>query len=192
MTGRKIVLDTNSYLRLACTIHPLLSEEFGAAKNCLYVCPQFEKEYSRGSRIKTKFEWVNEVCYIENRKRKITVSRKETKEFRETTTWLLSHVLDMNFPKNESTPSKIDLEVLAIGIVLNVPVVTDDRAMHRVADEFGIETLSTLELLKLMFDCEYLKQETIISVVEYWHYLPDVPAKFKSEWNNLFGWDYSA
>lgn len=185
---KKILLDSNSYLRLACSIHPLLSVEFSENRYCLYVCPQLEKEYRFGARLRTKFEWVLETRYIENRKRKITISNKQKKQIASDVAFLRSFALDIEFPPNETIPSDVDLEVLATGAVLEIPVVTDDRGMHRMAENFGVETLSTLELLKLMLESGYVKKEKVIEIVSYWVYDNDLPAKFREEWVKLFEW----
>lgn len=183
---RKILLDSNSYFRLAWSIHPLLSVEFGEDRNCLYVCHEMEHEYKRSNRLKNRFHWVMEAEFIENRKRKISISRAEREEIPSTVEFLLAFVLDMKFPPEETIPSEVDLRVLAIGAVLQIPVVTDDRAMHRVAQQFGVEVLSSLELLKVMLDCEHITWEKIIEIAGYWIYEKDVPARFKEEWSKLF------
>src|SRR5690606_4044435 len=41
---RKILVDTNSYLRLAQSIHPLLFSEFGPNACCLYVLKELDDE----------------------------------------------------------------------------------------------------------------------------------------------------
>lgn len=54
MPQSKILLDSNSYFRLAKSIHPLLFQEFGNKKYCLYVLPELDKEYERQPRLKNK------------------------------------------------------------------------------------------------------------------------------------------
>ena len=46
MPQSKILLDSASYIRLARSIRPLLSDEFGEDNYCLYVLPEFEKEFA--------------------------------------------------------------------------------------------------------------------------------------------------
>lgn len=59
MPQTKLLLDTNAYLRLAYTFHPLLFVSFGGKKYTLYVIEDFQKEFNRQSRLKRKFPWVN-------------------------------------------------------------------------------------------------------------------------------------
>jgi len=56
----KILLDSNAYFRLAKSVHPLLFQEFGPDRACLYVLPELEQEYQRQPRLKAKFPWVEE------------------------------------------------------------------------------------------------------------------------------------
>jgi hypothetical protein len=76
MAQRKILLDSNSYLRLAQTFRPLLNVEFGDERHCLYVIRELQREFDRSPRLQTKFHWVNEPEYAENRRRSITIPRK--------------------------------------------------------------------------------------------------------------------
>lgn len=44
MAQAKYLIDTNSYLRLARSIRPLLGATFGAKPTCLYVIPELNVE----------------------------------------------------------------------------------------------------------------------------------------------------
>ena len=57
MPQSKILVDTNSYLRLAQTIRPLLFLPFGDGEYCLYILPELNVELSN-RRLKSKFPWV--------------------------------------------------------------------------------------------------------------------------------------
>lgn len=61
MPQSKILVDSNSYFRLAKSIRPLLNVTFGDEDYCLYVLKELEKEYDRNSRLQTKFEWVTKM-----------------------------------------------------------------------------------------------------------------------------------
>lgn len=56
MSQSKILVDTNAYLRLAKTIHPLLSTPFGEKKYCLYILPELNKELAN-AKFENKFPW---------------------------------------------------------------------------------------------------------------------------------------
>jgi hypothetical protein len=71
MTQFKILVDSNAYFRLARDIHPLLGKPFGQKKYCLYIIEGFEKEYFYSGRLQSKFQWVTETKYTENRQKKV-------------------------------------------------------------------------------------------------------------------------
>ena len=67
MAQQKLLLDTNAYLRLARSIHPLLFVEFGEDRSCLYLAEDFEREFARSRRLRSKFPWVDEPEYRDSR-----------------------------------------------------------------------------------------------------------------------------
>jgi hypothetical protein len=67
MPQYKILVDTNVYLRLAQSIHPLLKNPFGDKKYCLYVLPDLSTEYNKNSRLKDSFPWFKSDEYFTNR-----------------------------------------------------------------------------------------------------------------------------
>lgn len=68
MDKKRILLDSNAYLRLANSFHPLLGEGFGKENYTLHLIPEFQKEFDKNPRLKNKFGWVNQPEYVENRK----------------------------------------------------------------------------------------------------------------------------
>ena len=77
MRQTKLLLDTNSYLRLAQSIHPLLGKPFGNEKLTLYIHDKIEKELNRSQRLKTQFHWIEQEQYIRNRRKRLTHSKEE-------------------------------------------------------------------------------------------------------------------
>lgn len=69
----------------------------------------------------------------------------------------------------------MDVRALAYGLVLGVPVVTDDRDMTRLGQVFGIEMWGLLDLLKIMHGAGRVDQEGIKALVEYLEYIKDLP-----------------
>lgn len=76
MAQSKILVDTNSYIRLAKTIHPLLYQSFGDVEYCLYVLPELNKELA-SHKLESRFHWINDAEYSANRKRFPTISRAQ-------------------------------------------------------------------------------------------------------------------
>ena len=66
MPQSKILIDTNTYIRLAQSIRPLLFMPFGESEYCLYILQELNDELSN-RRLKSKFPWVDEGEYEENR-----------------------------------------------------------------------------------------------------------------------------
>ena len=82
MPQRKLLLDTNAYLRLARSIHPLLFIEFGEDQTCLYLIDEFEREFARSRRLRSKFPWVDEPEYRDNGQVRLQIGRKQKREIR--------------------------------------------------------------------------------------------------------------
>ncbi len=180
MPQSKILIDTNTYLRLAQTIHPLLFTPFGDVEYCLYILPELNNELSN-HRLITGFPWVDEARYIENRKHFPAIGRKQKKTIADTHQFIWNYV-QTDLPG----PSKVDALYIAYAIDLNIPVVTDDQDMTELAIKFDARVMSTLELVKMMLDCGHITRQTVRSLVEYWRYTNDRPANFDRDLGQLF------
>lgn len=180
----KILLDSNCYFRLAQSLHPLLFQEFGLERYCLYVLPELDGEYARQPRLQSKFPWADDPEYRENRQATPQLSRQQRQALGTTYDFLWDHVQTV-LPG----PSRVDVTVLSYGYVLSIPVVTDDSDMAELGRTFGVALLTTLELLRLMLDCGHVSLEKIREIVSYWTYLGDKPRDLPHEFRRLFGED---
>jgi len=79
MAHTEILVDTNSYLRLAQNIHPLLGIPFGGEKYALYILPELKDEL-QSSRLKNRFPWALEADYAENRRKTLVIGKKKCAE----------------------------------------------------------------------------------------------------------------
>ncbi|MDQ5986127.1 MAG: hypothetical protein CSYNP_01846 [Syntrophus sp. SKADARSKE-3] len=182
MPQTKILLDSNAYFRLAQSINPLLQVEFGKEKCCLYVIKELQAEYDNSKpRLKNKFSWVNEPEYRKNRNCELNLSRKNKKEITQATDFIKDHASD-SYPGL----SKVDITALAYAYVLDIPIVTDDSGMLDLANDFNIKALKTLELLKLMLDCQHIDITFVRQIASYWNYVEDKPKSFASDYKKLF------
>lgn len=181
MPQRKILLDANAYFRLAQTFRPLLNVEFGEECYCLYVIRELDQEFDRSSRLQSKFHWVNEPEYVENRQRSITIPRKDAKNIDVTLSVIEGHARQQGLGI-----SKVDARALATASVLTLPIVTDDGDMLTLGSAFGIRVMKTLELLKTMVDCGHATVEQVISAAGYWRYARDLPKDYESDFRRLF------
>jgi len=181
MAQSKILVDTNAYLRLAQTINPLLFKPFGEKQYCLYVIPELNSELG-GRRLISKFPWVDEAEYVQNRKHFPTVGRKERRAINQNFEFIWGHV-QTELPG----PSKVDALYIAYALELKVPVVTDDQDMTELAVLFEVEVLSTLEVLKIMLDNDHVNMNTIEAIVDFWRHMSDWPANMEKDYTRLFG-----
>lgn len=187
MPQTKILLDTNAYLRLAYTIHPLLFVSFGKKSYTLYVIEDFQKEFNRRRRLKRNFPWVNQKEFRDNRSKLINLSRQDKKNI----DIAYSFIWDQNISLGLGT-SEVDVRALAIGYVLNIPVVTDDKDMIDLAKSLNIRVMRILPLLSLMLNSKHITLEKIKELVTYLDYTNDLPYKdFIKDVNHTFNLNLS-
>jgi predicted nuclease of predicted toxin-antitoxin system len=177
----KILVDTNAYFRLAQSIRPLLKTEFGEPPYCLYVIKELQDEYNKSPRLLNKFPWVNDPEYRDNRSHRVQFSKLERSEIEQAFDFIFDHKRTA-YP----TVSRVDVTVLAHAYVLGLPVVTDDTDMLALAKEFGITTLKTLDLLKLMLDSSHIDTTKVREIAGFLSYQNDRPKEFKADYKRLF------
>lgn len=181
MAQSKLLVDTNSYLRLAQSIHPLLASAFGAPPYCLYCIPEVHAELQRSRRLRTTFPWALSTQYVANRQRFPNVSRAQTKEIA-----ITFGILEGYAAVNGLGPSPVDIKVLAYANELAIPVVTDDNPMRQLAADFSIQTMSTLDLLKLMENEQHIDRARVRAIASYWMNQGDWPGNFTADYRRLF------
>jgi hypothetical protein len=180
MPQSKILVDTNSYLRLAKTIRPLLAAPFGANEYCLYILPELNQELE-SRKLQSKFHWIEDEEFSDNRRNFPTISRKQKASIEQTFEYLWDYV-ETELPG----PSRVDALYIAYAIELNVPVVTDDQDMTALAAAFDAKVMPTLELLRIMLDCAHVDMNTINGLFDYWKHVTDLPANFNFDYRRLF------
>jgi hypothetical protein len=171
---RLILLDSNAYLRLANSIHPLLGQRFGQSEqelNVLRVIEKLDLEYAKNQRLKYKFHWVKDTPYSENRqKERLRITPKQQKEVDQAVTFILASEKESEF-----SISLVDAQALAVGFVKKCPVVTDDIGMQEIGKLLDIEVWSTIQLLRLMQIEEVISLEKCIEIVRHWDHENDLP-----------------
>lgn len=188
MAQTKIIVDSNSYFRLAQNIHPLLCKPFGEEDYTLYIHADLNAEFKFNSRLKNKFHWVSEPKYLKNRGRSINLSKVQKKDIEMTYEYLWEHVIEEFLEPLGKGPSQIDTRIVATGLVLGIRVVTDDQDMIELAKTFDVHNVSSLEMMKLMLDESHIDDEKIDQVVEQWIYENDTPNRnWKKDFLQIFG-----
>jgi len=179
---RKLLLDTNAYLRLARSIHPLLFTEFGGDRNCIYLTEEFEREFARSRRLRGKFPWVDEPEYRDNRNVRLQIGRKQRREIKTAIDFIRDQA-----DADALGVSTVDVSVIGHAFVLEIGAVTDDVDMRALGATFGIEIMSTLSLLKLMVDAGHIDLAKVRQIAGYWRHERDLPAGFARDYRRLFG-----
>ena len=182
MPQNKILIDTNSYLRLAKQIHPLLFSEFGENRNCLYTDSSIEDEWYAQPRLKRKFPWFEDEEFDSNRSRVLSMSKADRRQVDISFDHIWAYSLEAC-----PGPSKVDARLLAIAHTLSIPIVTDDDPMRTLANEFELHTMCTLELMKLMLDAGHVDLSKVDSIYAYWSYDQDLPKNHRRDYKRLFG-----
>lgn len=187
MAQTKILVDTNSYFRLAQNIHPLLCKPFGKEKYTLYAHADLNTELRGVNRVKSKFSWVKEKKYKEARGRSVTISKKVKDEIDQNYDYMWQHALDEFHDPNGKRPGEVDTRILATALALDLYVVTDDQDMIQLGQDFEVKQMTSLALMKLMLDEEHINLEKIEQVVEQWQYDNETPHRnWKKEYKKLF------
>ncbi|MFC4995229.1 PIN domain-containing protein [Rubritalea tangerina] len=187
MAQTKILIDTNSYLRLAQNLHPLLCQSFGSCAYTIYAHADLNDELKGNRRIKGKFTWFSEEKFKEARIRSVQLSRQNKQDIEDFRAHMWDYVMEEQYAKYGKGASPVDVLILATALALGIKVVTDDQDMIEVAQEFEVDFLSSLALLKLMLDEDHIEMEKVIQVTEQWQYDNDTPYKaWKQEYRKLF------
>lgn len=187
MPQKKILVDSNAYFRLAYYLHPLLSEPFGDDEYTLYVIDDFQKEFDNNQRLQRKFHWVDESEFVENRKRKIKMSKKARKEIDLAFDFIWDHNIS-----SKLGASRADVKAIAYGYVLGIPVVTDDNGMKMLGHDFDVKMFGILDILKLMLENGHIEKSTIKSLIQHLEYDSDLPyPKFQLDCIEVFELDNS-
>ncbi|MCP3900858.1 MAG: hypothetical protein GY707_14225 [Desulfobacteraceae bacterium] len=145
------------------------------------VISELNQEYQRNPSLKHKFFWVDQPEYIKNRQRCFKLKEELKSDINNTFYFLRETARD-----NRYGVSKVDLVALSYCEVLSIPVITDDYDMLLLAKEYEIKTYTSLELLKLMYDCGFISIEKVRTIAEYWVYIKDTPKAYKKSYTRLF------
>ena len=186
-TAQAVLLDSNAYFRLAPSIRPLLERCFGTGPEySLFVLAELDDEYRTNVRLQHKFAWVAELEFVRDRRAK----RYQLQGQKRTEALNAFSFLDHYATAQEINLSREDLKALAAGFVMNVPVVTDDVGMQRVAEAHAIECWNTIKLLEVMVSAGRIDMDKVTEILEFLDYDHDLPMSkdaLRREFKNHFG-----
>lgn len=164
------LLDTNTYLRLAKRIRPLLGVEFGQKRYVLTVLKDVEDEVRRSRTLRFKFPWFdNEDFGDERDAARVRLKADERLLLDNTQSVMRGHVLsevDRYTTGGRQPPSDTDCRVLAFGQVREAIVVTDDLGMHLLAEDFEIPIWHGWQLLAKMKTAKVVNNDLVKEIFE--------------------------
>ncbi|KYG66455.1 hypothetical protein AZI86_05260 [Bdellovibrio bacteriovorus] len=184
MAEKRVLVDTNSYVRLARDIHPLLGQSFTVDEWTLYIIEEFESEYSKQPRLQNKHSWVTQNDFKVNRAFKLKPNSFEKGAIENARIFIGETAKEL-----ELTASPVDVRALATAHVLKIPVITDDDDMIQLADEYEIEVWKSLKFLSVLLAGGVIALPKIRSMYQYWCYLPDKPKNCAADYKALFNED---
>lgn len=147
----EVLLDTNTYLRLAKRIRPAVGRQFGQVPYVVVILKAVEDEVHRSPRLKFHNPWFDEPEFAQERLAKQKKLTSEDKAAMTLVQGILLGMVQMEVDKYTShgrhPPGATDCWLLAYAQVKNAVVVTDDLGMHLLAEEARLKVWHGFELL---------------------------------------------
>jgi len=177
--------DSNSYFRLAKSLHPLLCNPFGKKNHCIFILRECDEEYSNSLSLQNKFSWVKSDEFSNNRKKGLLRTSSYDDAIENNIKFIKLYAREKYI-----NVSQVDIKYLASALELGIVLITDDSGMIKIAEEFEIKIMKSIDVLKLMLDCNYITIEKVKEVTSYWVHTKDTPKDFKVDCSSLFGLKY--
>ncbi len=165
----QVLLDTNTYLRLAKRIRPAVGRKFGQVPYVLVILKAVEEEVHRNARLRFLNPWFDEPEFADERKSKQTkLSESEKQELKLIQDVLQGTVhLDIaKYTTGRSPPGATDCWLLAYGQVKGAIVVTDDLGMHTLASDFGLKVWHGFELLAKLKSAKVVDNDLVRDIYD--------------------------
>ena len=166
-----ILLDTNAYLRLAKRIRPLLGVQFNPQKQYqLIVLPEVEKEVIHSARLTSHYPWFMEDDHrTERRSSQVKLSAAEKAQITKDDAFM-RQVIGRNaaayIQDRRSPPGPADRRVLAVALLKNWCVATDDEGMHILAKDFDIKIFYCFDVLHKMLSASMVGKALVVEIYE--------------------------
>jgi len=152
-------------------LHPLLKLTFGQPQARLRTIPDVHNEFKRSVRLQTHFRWAMDQKFCEDRKASFPrISVATRKEIVRAKGYLLDDARWKALPVSQT-----DMFVLAYGLVMKQVVVSDDRGMKTVADDYGISMIGVADFLAMLYDEGGITIEKIKEIVDVMELRHDMP-----------------
>jgi hypothetical protein len=165
-----VLLDTNTYLRLAKRVRPAVGVEFGQKGYVLTILKMVEDEVHRSPRLRHRYPWFDDAEFADERMAKqVRLSADEKNSIHAVQSVLHASVLeeaDKFTSGGCSPPGLTDCWLLAFGQVRPAIVVTDDLGMHTLAADFNIKVWHGYELLDKLRSAKVVDADLIRDIYE--------------------------
>jgi hypothetical protein len=185
MTAQFLFVDNNSYLRLACHVHPNFWG--GHAQYELRFDSSAERELGN-TRLRNKFPWTGRDPHPGLRKKwQHAATKDDLKEIarkEQTVEDFAEAAIDGAIPhrrkfdgRGEPVPylSPTDLRLLTCAIHFKFGLLTDERALTIAAKDQDVTVVSSLQLLRYFELCKHVDDKKVDAIVQYWHTDQDLP-----------------
>ena len=166
---------------MAQSIHPLLKNNHCEEGYYICVINELNEEYKKNNRLVNKFFWVEQEEYKENRKKCFLLKEEIRTAIKNAFYFIRETARDQGLGV-----SKVDIIALSHSYVLKIPLVTDDGDLLELAEEYEVDTLKTIQLIKHLYDCGKIDMKQVRAIAEYWIYLNDTPKSYSSDYKKLF------
>jgi predicted nuclease of predicted toxin-antitoxin system len=166
----EVLLDTNTYLRLAKRIRPAVGRQFGQVPYVVVILKVVEEEVHRSPKLQFKNPWFDEPELVQERMAKQTrLSAAEKQDMKLVQEVLLGTVqldIDKYTSHGRSPPGATDCWLLAYGQVKDAIVVTDDLGMHTLAAEAGLKVWHGFELLAKLKSAKVVDNDLVREIFD--------------------------
>lgn len=191
----EILLDTNTYLRLAKRIRPAVGRQIGQVPYVLVVLKVVEDEVHRNRKLQFKNPWFDEPEFAQERMAKQTrLSAAEKQAMTLVQGVLMGTVqlaIDRYTSHGRSPPGATDCWLLAYGQVKDAIVATDDLGMHTLALEAGLKVWHGFELLAKLRSAKVVDNDLVREIYDALERNGDMTETWRSakntEFSRIFG-----
>lgn len=187
----EVLLDTNTYLRLAKRIRPAVGRQFGQVPYVVVILKAVEDEVHRSPRLKFHNPWFDEPEFAQERLAKQKRLTSDDKRAMALVQGVLLGMVQMEFDKYTShgrqPPGATDCWLLAYAQVKNAVVVTDDLGMHTLASEVGLKVWHGFELLAKMRAAKVVDGDLIREIYDALERNGDMTETWRQAKSSVFG-----
>jgi hypothetical protein len=166
----EVLLDTNTYLRLAKRIRPAVGRQFGQVPYVLVILKVVEDEVHQSSKLRFNNPWFDKPEFAQERLAKQVRLSAADKAQIELVKGVLLGIVQLDLEKytshKRSPPGRADCWLLAYGQVKDAIVATDDLGMHTLAAEAGLKVWHGYELLAKLKTAKVVDNDKVREIYE--------------------------